>query len=103
MLCLGGPATALTASCTGDGWSLELMGAQAEFTFPAPTQMDVPHTARADGADWPRALTLIGARDTGILILHDRACADGTHEAQMLTQRGQTPILLTGCCRDVGE
>ncbi|MEM1233247.1 MAG: hypothetical protein AAGH70_03900 [Pseudomonadota bacterium] len=65
--------------------------------------MDVPHTARAGGADWPRALTLIGDRDTGILILHDRACEGGSHEAQMLTQRGQTPILLTGCCRDVGE
>ncbi|MEM6276566.1 MAG: hypothetical protein AAF714_06415 [Pseudomonadota bacterium] len=98
-----GPVSALTATCLGNGWSLDLLGEQAEFTFPAATQLDVPHTAQAEGADWPRALTLIGDRDTGILILHDRECEGGSHEAQMLTQRGQTPILLTGCCRGVSE
>ena len=103
LMTLAGPCSALTAMCEGDGWSLALQGAQAEFVFPAPTQMDIPHVAVAEGAEWPRALTMIGDRDTGIVILHDRACATGTHEAQILTQRAQTPILLTGCCRDVSE
>ncbi|MEM9437639.1 MAG: hypothetical protein AAGA15_11405 [Pseudomonadota bacterium] len=65
--------------------------------------MDIPSIVDAEGDAWPKALTLIGERDTGILLLHDRVCEGGTHEAQMLTQRGQTPILLTGCCRDVRE
>ncbi|MEO0486634.1 MAG: hypothetical protein AAF092_12040 [Pseudomonadota bacterium] len=92
----------VTATCTGlgadAGWRLELLDTQAEFFFPAATRMDIPHTAFAEGAEWPRALSLIGDRDTAIVILHDRACPGGTHEAQVLTQRGQSPILLHGCC-----
>lgn len=95
------PVWAIEARCSGEGWTLELTGGQARFVFPSPTNMDVPSIVDAEGADWPKALTLIGDRDTGILILHNRACDGGTHEAQMLTQRTQTPILLQGCCRDV--
>lgn len=88
--------------CQGAGpeWSLELRGDTAAFSFPAPTRMDIPHRARAEGRDWPRALTLIGPRDSAIVLLHDLPCVDGDgFDVQVLTQRGQTPILLTGCCR----
>ncbi len=86
--------------CRGDvpEWRLEVIGEQAQFIFPARTEMTVRAETRAERADWPRALTLIGDRDTGILIVHQRDCGTAPYEAQMLTQRGQTPILLTGCC-----
>ncbi len=92
--------------CTGDvlGWSLALDGAVAEMTIGTATQMEVVHETRAEGADWPRALTLIGERDTAIVILDPRQCAadpDAALSAQVLTQRGQSPIFLTGCCRSL--
>jgi hypothetical protein len=82
---------------TAPEWRLNLVD-QADFTFAGTTTLDIPHIATAEGQEWPKALTLIGDRDSGILILHRRICGTAPYEAQMLTQRGQTPILLTGCC-----
>ena len=79
-------------------WRLDIRDDAAIFVFPGKTEMTVKAETRVEGAAWPRALTLIGDRDTGILVLHHRLCGDAPFEAQMLTQRGQTPILLTGCC-----
>lgn len=57
---------------------------------------------RADGYDWPRALTYIGERATAIVILERATCQLNavTHpfEVQILTQRGTVPVVLTGCC-----
>ena len=94
----------LNLSCSGAAfdWSLTLDGTAAELTLGATTEMEVMHEARAEGAGWPRALTLIGDRDTAILILDPRQCAadpEASHTAHLLTQRGQSPIFLTGCCR----
>ena len=99
-------AQELALVCDGHtlGWQLRLDGNTASLSFGTVTQMDVMDDTTADGAEWPRALTLIGNRDTGILILEPRACTgdpDADFNAELLTQRGQTPILLTGCCRVV--
>ncbi|MDJ0629071.1 MAG: hypothetical protein QNJ44_12505 [Rhodobacter sp.] len=96
------PATAWTGgfACQGTApaWTLTLDTPQARFEFPAPTDMDVMNDIAAEGADWPRALTLIGERDTAIVLLEQEACGGAPFRAHILTQRGQTPILLTGCC-----
>lgn len=79
-------------------WQLRVEDAQAEFIFPAPTQMGVALETRAEGQDWPRAYTLIGDRDTAILLLEHESCEEFPMRGHVMTQRAQTPILLTGCC-----
>ncbi len=97
-------AAAETWRCAGTdpGWRLRFDATQAEFSFPATTQMDVMQQNQAEGRDWPRALTLVGDRDTAIVIVEPLACgSDGEqhpYRVLVLTQRGQTPILLAGCC-----
>ena len=84
-------------------WTLTLAGPVAQLTIEQPIDMTVPQSSVAEGADWPRALTLVGDRDTAIVILDEETCStaqvkDFPIEAHILTQRGTTPILLTGCC-----
>jgi len=80
-------------------WSLSYDGSFAKFTFGGRTsQMEVPQKSTVEGGDWPRAATLIAPRDSAIILIHKRQCEDGDHEMQVLTQRGQTPLLLSGCC-----
>ena len=97
-------ASELDLICQGetDGWHLELEGDEASLTLVSPTEMSVMDETRADAADWPRALTLIGDNDTAILILDPRACMldpQADYSAELLTQRANSPIFLTGCCR----
>lgn len=80
-----------------------MTGETAQMSFAKrDTRFDVPHFTIAEGRDWPRAYSLIADFDTAILIVDQLACRLGeqqtSHAAQILTQRGQTPILLTGCC-----
>lgn len=106
LLLSAAPALArdLPLSCSGTApdWRLDLLGPVAVFHFPTRSEMDVKLITPAEGRDWPVAKTLAGPRDTAIVLLNERACsaADGTFpiEAQVLTQRGTTPLLLTGCC-----
>ena len=88
----------LSLACAGKDWSLDLAGDRGTLMFPEAVEMDLMLTTPAHGLDWPKALTLVGARDTAIVILDEVSCGNGTHEAQVLTQRGQTPYFLTGCC-----
>lgn len=60
--------------------------------------MDLMHQTTAEGRDWPRAFTLIGERDTAIVLIEREDCNGLPYRAHLFTQRGQTPILLTGCC-----
>ena len=95
------PAAALDFSCRGfaPDWHLRLDADQALFRFPAQTEMQVMQETRAEGADWPRAYTLIGERDTAIVVIEQEICsASEPYRAHLLTQRGQTPLLLSGCC-----
>jgi len=51
-------------------------------------------TTRPNGQDWPRALTFIGRGDSAIVIVEDGP----DHAVRVLTQRGETPIMLIGTC-----
>lgn len=107
-LCCGSASAATDLpplACEGAApdWTLTIAGPVARLTIERPLDMTVPQSSVAEGADWPRALTLVGDRDTAIVILDEEACStahakDFPIEAHILTQRGTTPILLTGCC-----
>ncbi len=88
----------LNLSCSGENWSLELRGTEVQFSFMRDTQMEVMLDTPAEGQEWPRAMTLIGERDSGVLIIDVRACGASPYSAEVLTQRSITPILLVGCC-----
>lgn len=86
--------------CRGDNplWTLDLTGDTALFSFQRRSEMSIPHQTSAEGRDWPRVLTLLSRHDTAIVIIDERSCGAASYSAQVLTQRGQTPILLVGCC-----
>ena len=91
----------LTLECGGTDpdWSLSYDEETARFAFlDRVSVLQVPQKSTAEGAEWPKAATLIGPRDSAIIILHKRQCGTSDHEIQILTQRGESPILLTGCC-----
>lgn len=94
-------AQAESYHCTGEApdWQLTFDDARARLIFPAATDMDVMLITTPQGRDWPQAYTLIGERDTAIVLLEHESCApNAAYRAHVMTQRGQTPILLTGCC-----
>lgn len=99
------PSLGAELRCAGDApdWTLEVSGQTARFVFPSPTQMEVMLDTAAEGRDWPRAFTLIGDRDTAILLVEQESCGTSPVRAHVMTQRGQTPILLTGCCTGTAE
>ena len=96
-------------SCGGaaPSWALEIDAPGAVFSAPDMAQIsyEIALTTPAEGQDWPRALTLISARDTAIAIIGERACGiatagpHNTHSIELLTQRGSTALMFTGCCR----
>lgn len=95
-------------SCRGIGpqWSAQIAGETARFSYIGHAEMDIPQFSRAEGRLWPVAMTLVSTdySRTAILMIHERACNLGEdiiydYEAQVLTQRHETPVLLTGCCR----
>ncbi|GAA6165159.1 hypothetical protein NBRC116590_28630 [Pelagimonas sp. KU-00592-HH] len=92
----------LTCEGVGPDWDLTLAEDSASFTFQRSDRFDVPQSSVAEGHDWPRAYTLIAEFDTAILLVDKATCTLGADTwpftAHVLTQRGQTPILLTGCC-----
>jgi len=101
LLACASPALGDGYHCTGQDpdWQLQFDEVQAQLVFPATTDMDVMLITRPQGRDWPQAYTLIGERDTAIVLLENENCApDAAFRAHVMTQRGQTPILLTGCC-----
>lgn len=87
-------------SCSGSNpaWSLDIGTDTATFDFQRQSDMTIPHQTAAEGRDWPRAMTLISRNDTAIVIIDAERCGEADYTAQVLTQRGETPILLTGCC-----
>lgn len=80
-------------------WNLSITGDTAIFDFERKNTFNIPDTAIAEGKDWPRAMPLIGDFDTAVLVLDPGQCETGPYRAHILTQRGTTPLLLTGCCR----
>lgn len=93
-----------TIECQGvlPGWSLSIDGTEASLTTDEDKELQVLDQTQAEGRDWPRALTLVGGTNTAILIIEHEMCqineATQPFQAQVLTQIGTVPVLLTGCC-----
>lgn len=79
-------------------WSLTINGNEGIFDFERKNIFQIPDTAVAEGRDWPQAKPLIGDFDTAVVVLDQATCETGAYTVDILTQRGQSPILLTGCC-----
>ncbi len=93
-------------ACEGNGpdWQLGIFGDQAQFTFDgAQIEMTIPQRTQAENAPFPIALTLVARSDTAIVILNERQCdtdfvTSFPIETNILTQKGETPVILRGCC-----
>lgn len=92
-------------SCAGSNpdWTMEITGDTATFSFVEAGILDIPQHTTAKDRDWPKALTLLGGRDTAIVILNERSCStpeitNYPIEANILTQKAETPVILNGCC-----
>ena len=99
------PSLSQDYSCAGSNpdWSLEITDTSASFSFVQAETLDIPHVSIAKDRDWPKALTLLGGRDTAIVILNTHQCSteqitNYPIEATILTQKAETPVILTGCC-----
>lgn len=77
-------------------WSMTITEDGSLFDYGRTSDLDIAWETQAEGAQWPRALTLIGRGDTAIVILE--APTDDSYPIRILTQRGETPLLLTGTC-----
>ncbi len=92
----------VTCEGTSPDWSLALTSDGASFAFIGQSEMDIPQISRAEGQIWPMALTLIDESftKTAIVVLHERSCIDREdgQDVQVLTQRNEQPVLLSGCC-----
>lgn len=102
------PLPPLTCEGRGPEWKLDILSDDlARFQFAGrDTQFDIPQKSRAEGEggprNWPQAFTLVARNDTAILVLNEESCTLENDRfplsLHVLTQRGTTPILLTGCC-----
>ena len=88
----------LTCSGQNPAWHLATSETVATFVFDRMTDMEIMQDDVALNAPHTRAMTLVGPRDSGILITTSAACNDMKLQATYLTQRGQTPLVLSGCC-----
>lgn len=116
MALLCSPAAAQTVpilplACEGHApqWFLNIDGPTARLTIETEITMDIPQSSAAQGREWPKALTLVGPRgqQTAIAVIDEAQCTtNGTDvfglRVHLLTQRGQSPIVLTGCCAFAG-
>ena len=89
----------MDCSGTGPDWTLTLDTPVATFSDrTGDALLDVIRSHAAEGRDWPVALTLIGPSHGGVLIIDPLPEPAGTYSALILTQHGDTPILLAGTC-----
>lgn len=86
-------------------WSLTLEGDAGRLNFDGVSvDVEIPQFSRAEARDTPVAATLLNeeAFVTGIILLDHAECVSGGQlhpmRGHLLTQRGNLPILLTGCC-----
>ena len=87
----GGAAPDWSMAITEDGTLFEYAGISTP-------DLDIAWETKAEGADWPRVLTMIGRGTSAIVILEPPI--EGTFAVRVLTQRGETPLLLTGTCAE---
>lgn len=99
----------LPLSCWGakPEWQLDVLTEnEVRFRFAGrDTRFEIPQQSAAEGRDWPYAMTLVARNDTAILLFEEEYCTPENENApirlHVFTQRGETPILLTGCCHTV--
>ena len=86
-------AGAQNLSCAGTApdWELDVTSELATFDFDRTSEMQIMQDDLSQNDPTIRAMTLVGPRDSAIVILNSGA-------ATVLTQRGQTPIILSGTC-----
>ncbi|MCF2870733.1 hypothetical protein L0664_06610 [Octadecabacter sp. G9-8] len=79
-------------------WSMTITedGTLFETATKSDVDLDIAWETRTEGADWPRALTLIGRGSSAIVIVEPPQ--DTTFPVRILTQDGETPLLLVGSC-----
>ena len=81
---------------TAPDWRLTITNTAASFQFENRSiQFEVPQHSRAEGRDWPLAITMVARNDTAIVVLEPSATG---YVVDILTQRNTVPILLTGSC-----
>ena len=99
-LCTPVSALDFDLGCTGSDpdWTLSTQGDTARFEFGYDSELSLMLTTQAQGHDWPIAMTYIGRGDSVIAVIEPAACETGDIRATLLTQRGETPLMLVGCC-----
>ena len=100
-------ALPLPLLCGGDGpdWDLSINADGVEFNYLRESTLEIGLETRPANAQWPVALTMVGRGDTAIAIIDQGQCkwdemaeTDNAFSIEVLTQRGETPVLLVGCC-----
>ncbi|MCW1951340.1 MAG: hypothetical protein KIH44_008230 [Octadecabacter sp.] len=99
---LAAPAVAqqvddMTCSGQDPDWALEIAANTATLDYVRPSDMTLQLVTTAEGKDWPQAFTFVGRGDTAIVLLENPS-DDGQSAVRVLTQRGETPLLLIGSC-----
>lgn len=86
--------------CAGSnpGWTMQITRDGADFSYLYDADLNFTLETRAEGDEWPRAYTFVGRGTSAILLIEPATCVAGLMSARVFTQRGETPILLTGCC-----
>lgn len=92
-------------ACEGreGNWTLTIAGPAAQLTLGDVFELQVAQETRPENSPWPIVQTLVGNRQTAISLVTERLCSSRfvtsyPFEITLLTQRGETPLVLTGCC-----
>lgn len=87
------------ASCFGEDpdWTLEIEGTTATLDYQRASDLTLMLSTSPEGFDWPQAYTFIGRGDSAIVI-REATQRDNSSKVRVLTQRGETPLLLVGKC-----
>ncbi len=88
----------LNCAGTDPAWTLQFSQESAILDYLRESEMTIPQASTAEGRAWPRAFTLVSRNNTAIAVIDLEDCLGQPYAADVLTQHGQTPILLTGCC-----
>jgi hypothetical protein len=93
----------LTCEGNSPDWTLTLAGPDAQFAYVDANDMQVVSSATPENADWPNVSVLLANRQTAIVAITPRLCSssfvtDFPFDALVMTQKGETPVVLTGCC-----
>ncbi len=92
-------------SCVGviPNWALELSSGTARLSYQGTdADMTIMQDGTAEGAKTTRAMTLVGRQQSAIAVFKQGACQINAEQfpinATILTQLGDVPIILEGCC-----